>query len=113
MNPLHHQVGGLHTFSTRTHGSSALRKLRNGERVHLSGSLPGPGAAHRVVVLQANVPGSHRWITFRKATTGERGRFKARYHFTSTTRKITYLFRAVVPGRPGIPGSREQVSRPE
>jgi hypothetical protein len=79
------------------------KKLRNGERVHLSGSLPGPSAAHRVVVLQANVPGGKRWITFRKATTGPLGRFKADYHFTSTTRKITYRFRALAPQQAGYP----------
>src|SRR5205085_493523 len=46
-------------------------KLKNGEKVRLWGSLPEPKAAGRVVVLQASVLGSHRWITFRKATTGE------------------------------------------
>ncbi|HVV91179.1 MAG TPA: hypothetical protein VHB53_11840, partial [Solirubrobacterales bacterium] len=79
------------------------KKLKNGEKVRLWGSLPEPKAGGRVVVLQANVPGSHRWITFRKATTGERGRFKARYHFTSTTRRITYRFRALVPRQAGYP----------
>jgi hypothetical protein len=78
-------------------------KLRNGEKVELRGALPQPGAAGRVVVLQANVPGSHRWITFRKATTGPRGGFKAKYHFSSTTRKITYRFRALVPRQAGYP----------
>jgi hypothetical protein len=79
------------------------RKLRNGERVRLQGRLPEPRAAGRVVVLQAGVPGRHRWITFRKATTGPRGRFKAKYHFTSTTRRITYRFRALVPRQSGYP----------
>jgi hypothetical protein len=78
-------------------------KLRNGERVRLQGRLPEPRAAERVVVLQAQVPGSHRWITFRKATTGHRGRFRANYHFTSTTRKTEYRFRAVVPRQSGYP----------
>jgi hypothetical protein len=79
------------------------KKLHNGEKVRLWGSLPEPKAGHRVVVLQAGVPGSRRWITFRKATTGERGRFKASYHFTSTTRRITYRFRALVPRQAGYP----------
>jgi hypothetical protein len=87
------------------------RKLHNGERVRLQGKLPGPGAAGRVVVLQAGVPGSRRWITFRKATTGARGRFKARYHFTSTTRRITYRFRALVPRQAGYPWN-QGASRP-
>jgi hypothetical protein len=79
------------------------KKLHNGEKVRLTGRLPEPKAGHRVVVLQAGVPGSRRWITFRKATTGDRGRFKARYHFTSTTRKITYRFRALVPRQANYP----------
>jgi hypothetical protein len=87
------------------------RKLHNGERVRLQGKLPGPSAAGRVVVLQAGVPGSRRWITFRKATTGARGRFKARYHFTSTTRRITYRFRALVPRQAGYPWN-QGASRP-
>jgi hypothetical protein len=95
------------TLTVFSHARATLKagpkKLRNGQRVELTGSLPEPKAAGRVVVLQANVPGSHRWITFRKATTGERGRFKADYHFTSTTRKIIYRFRAVVPHQAGYP----------
>ena len=95
------------TVTVRSHAqptlSGAPAELRNGQRVELRGRLPEPRAAGRVVVLQANVLGSNRWITFRKATTGERGRFKARYHFTSTTRKITYRFRAVVPRQAGYP----------
>jgi hypothetical protein len=87
----------------RPHLAASPGKLKNGERVHLRGSLPEPAAAGRVVVLQANVPGSHRWITFRKATTGERGRFKASYHFTSTTRKIDYRFRALVARQADYP----------
>jgi hypothetical protein len=91
--------------------TAAPAKLHNGEKVHLSGRLPEPSAAGRVVVLQANVPGGHRWITFRKATTGPRGRFKANYHFTSTTRKIIYRFRALVPRQAGYPWE-QGASRP-
>lgn len=79
------------------------RQLRDGQRVNLRGTLPEPKAAGRVVVLQANIPGSHRWITFRKATTGERGRYRAHYDFRSTTRRTTYRFRAVVPEQAGYP----------
>ncbi|HVV91182.1 MAG TPA: carboxypeptidase-like regulatory domain-containing protein [Solirubrobacterales bacterium] len=103
------------TLSMRTHARPTLRarprRLRNGERVVLRGKLPEPAAADRVVVLQAGVPGSHRWITFRKATTGPRGSFKASYHFTSTTRKITYRFRAFVPHQSGYPWA-QGASRP-
>jgi hypothetical protein len=95
------------TFTVRTHAGPTLRvrprRLRNGGRVRLRGRLPGPAAAGRVIVLQAAVPGRHRWITFRKATTRQRGRFKAMYHFTSTTRKIRYRFRALAPRQSGYP----------
>ncbi len=43
-----------------------LAKLGNGERVRFSGQVPGPGNGGRVVIVQANVVGSKRWITFRR-----------------------------------------------
>jgi hypothetical protein len=78
-------------------------KVRNGDRVRFWGELPGPGNAGRVVVLQAGTVGSKRWITFRKATTKARGVFHAAYHFTHTTRKTKYRFRAVVARQDGYP----------
>jgi hypothetical protein len=78
-------------------------KLHDGSEVELSGMLPQPSAARRVVVLQANVKGSKRWITFRRATSGERGGFKAAYLFHATTRKTIYRFRAVVPAQDDYP----------
>lgn len=62
-------------------------KLRNGRRVRLWGRLPQPDAARRVVILQANVVGSKRWITFRRATTDDQGDFESGYEFHSTTRR--------------------------
>ncbi len=82
---------------------ASARKLRNGERIDFSGQLPGPGRRGRVVILQANVLGSKRWITFRKATSARKGIFQASYHFTSTTRTTSYRFRAVVPDQAGYP----------
>ena len=78
-------------------------KLRNGKWVHFTGQLPGPSGRGRVVVLQANVKGSKRWITFRKATSVKGGAFAAAYHFTQTTRPTTYRFRAIVPAQAGYP----------
>jgi hypothetical protein len=77
--------------------------VRNGDRVRFWGELPGPRNAGRVVVLQAGTVGSKRWITFRKATTKARGVFRASYHFTQTTRKTRYRFRAVVARQDGYP----------
>ncbi len=91
------------------HSSSG--HLHNGERVKFWGQLPGPHRRGRVVILQANVVGSKRWITFRKATSARKGIFRAAYHFTSTTRTTTYRFRAVVPDQTGYPWV-EGASRP-
>jgi hypothetical protein len=77
--------------------------LDNGQRVHFWGHLPGPGPGRRVVIIQANVPGSPRWITFRKATTTNRGAFTSGYRFGSTTRRTRYRFRALVPTQASYP----------
>jgi hypothetical protein len=82
---------------------SSPTQLQNGGWVHFRGRLPGPGRNGRVVILQASVVGSRRWITFRKATTARTGVFRAAYHFTSTTRTTAYRFRAVVPDQTGYP----------
>jgi len=78
-------------------------RIENGERVRLWGKLPGPRPARRVVVLQANTPGSKRWITFRRATSKADGSFETGYRFTSTTRRTRYRFRAVIPRQAGYP----------
>jgi len=67
-------------------------RVENGQAVHLWGTLPGPAADGRVVILQANVLGSRRWITFRRATTDDAGKFKA-----------AYRFRAIVPRQDHYP----------
>jgi hypothetical protein len=79
------------------------KELENGKQVHFWGQLPGPNGDGQVVVMQANVVGSKRWITFRKATTNHRAIFKAAYHFTATTHTTKYRFRAVVPTQAGYP----------
>lgn len=79
------------------------RHLRNGQRVRFGGRLPGPNGGGRVVILQAAIPGSRRWITFAKATTNDAGAFRSHYRFTATTRTTTYRFRALVPSQAGYP----------
>jgi len=78
-------------------------RLRNGKTVQMWGTIPGPEPGLRIVVLQANVVGSKRWITFRKASTDGKGAFKASYKFKSTTRRVRYRFRAVVPRQDDYP----------
>jgi hypothetical protein len=82
---------------------SSPGQLRNGQWIHFRGKLPGPGRRGRVVILQANVSGARRWITFRKATSNRHGIFRAAYHFSATTRTTAYRFRAVVPRQAGYP----------
>jgi hypothetical protein len=64
-------------------------------------------------VIQANVPGSPRWITFRRATSGRGGVFHSSYRFRETTRRTRYRFRALVPEQVGYPwqeGASDPVS---
>ena len=81
----------------------APQKLTDHHRVHLWGQVPGSDPVGRVVVLQANVPGSKRWITIRQTTTGAEGPFKSSYRFFATTRATTYRFQALVPTQAGYP----------
>jgi hypothetical protein len=76
-------------------------RLRNGQTARFRGKLPGPGAAGRVVVLQARV--GRRWQAFKSARTGAEGRFRARYRFRDTTGRRLYRFRAIVRAQAGYP----------
>jgi hypothetical protein len=91
------QIGdtlGYHAHARPTIDASA-RKLRNGQKVHFTGELPGPSNAERTVVLQAGDGG--RWLTIRKATTGPRGFYRTGYRFTHTGSATTYEFRVMAP----------------
>ncbi len=89
------------------HGKPTLhiapRKVKNGHKIKIRGSVPGPSAGGRVVVLEASAPHSRRWFTFRKATSNANGVFRTRYRFTGTTRSSTYRLRAVIPNQAGYP----------
>jgi hypothetical protein len=78
-------------------------RVRNGKRIRLWGSLPGPNAGGRVVVLQASALHSRRWLTFLRATADAHGHFHSRYRFTATTRSATYRIRALVPDQADYP----------
>ena len=75
--------------------------LGNGQVARFRGKLPGPGAAGRVVVLQARI--GSRWQAFKSARTVSEGRFAARYRFRETTARRLYRFRAVVREQAGYP----------
>ncbi len=89
------------------HAKPSLRitpsEVRSGGRVRIAGSVPGPGAAGRVVVLQASALHSSRWFTFHRATANHRGVFHSRYRFDATTQTTTYRIRAVIPRQGGYP----------
>lgn len=92
-------------LSIGTHARPTLelsrRKVRNGSPIKITGRLPNPNPGGHVLVLQgASVHGRH-WLTFRKVTTGLKGRYKATYRFTRTPSKETYRLRAVVPHQAG------------
>ena len=91
--------------------TASRHKLHNGERVGLTGTVPGPNKAERVVVLQASAPGSERWLTIRKAITDKSGEWVSGYRFDHTTIPTTYLFRALLPAQANYP-YEEGASRP-
>ncbi|HEY1853122.1 MAG TPA: hypothetical protein VGG40_00915 [Solirubrobacterales bacterium] len=78
-------------------------RVQAGGRVRITGKLPAPDAAGRVVVLQASALHGRRWYTFRRATTGQRGYFAATYRFIKSPESIIYRMRAVVPPQNGYP----------
>lgn len=99
------QVGRTISYAAHSRPTLRLRpgRIGQGGHVRLTGKLPGPRAARRVVVLQASALHGRRWLTFRRATTGRRGYFSATYRFGATTQTITYRIRAVVPLQNGYP----------
>jgi hypothetical protein len=103
------------TLSARTHARPGLKlshgRLPAGSRVAIQGTLPGPRATGRVVVLQASSLHGRRWLTFRRATTTRGGDFTASYRFGATSQTITYRLRAFVPRQRGYP-YRPGASRP-
>jgi hypothetical protein len=92
------QIAGAVQFYSRAKPSLRLSdsRIHNGHTIGLTGTLPGPENAGRVVVFQAGVPGRGRWYTFRKAETDEHGRFEAKYRFRNTTQTTVYRMRVVV-----------------
>ena len=76
-------------------------RIDAGGSVKISGSLPGPDAAGRVLVLQASALHGRRWLTFRRVTTGPKGGFRATYRFGRSRHTIAYRLRASVPRQAG------------
>jgi hypothetical protein len=77
-----------------THG------VRNHDRLHFRGRLPGPACSERVVKVQAKL-GKARWQVFRTDRTDADCRFEARYKLRATESARRYRFRALVPQAEG------------
>lgn len=82
---------------------SPKRRTRNGKRLRLYGSIPGPSNDSRVVILQARYPNSRQWNTFAKAKTDSHGQYFTRYRFRATFVTTRYRMRALVPAQKGYP----------
>jgi hypothetical protein len=97
------QVAKTLSVNSHTRPSLALSagRIDAGKSVGISGELPGPEAAGRVLVLQASALHGRRWLTFRRVTTGPKGGFHADYHFARTRHTTTYRLRAAVPRQAG------------
>jgi hypothetical protein len=95
------------TLQFASHAKPSIRlsrgRVRGGGRIRITRSVPGPGAAGRVEVLQASSLHGRRWLTFRRATTGPKGGFRSGYRFAATPGTATYRMRAVVPRQAGYP----------
>jgi hypothetical protein len=95
------------TLTLGTHAKPTIHlskgRVKRGGQVQITGSLPGPQAAGRVVVLQASSLHGVRWLTFRRATTGPEGGFRSAYRFGGTSSTTTYRMRVVVPRQSGYP----------
>ncbi len=81
------------------------RGLRNHDRLHFSGALPGPRCLGRVVKVQARI-GRRRWQVFRTDRANGGCRFRARYKLRFTRHASHYRFRALVPQQRGYPFER-------
>lgn len=92
-------------LSLGTHARPTLKlsthTARGGARVKITGKLPRPSPAGRVLVLQGASAHGKDWLTFRKVSTGPKGGFEARYRFTRTTTNTTFRIRALVPRQSG------------
>jgi hypothetical protein len=84
----------------RAHAKPTIRlsasELKAGGTLHITGKVPGPGAAARSVVLRAGALHSNRWYYAGEATTNKHGEYRFDYPFDDTTATTTYQFRTEV-----------------
>lgn len=99
------QVDRSLTVGTRARPTIRLSagRVHAGDRIGITGKLPGPSRTEHVLVLQASSLHGKNWLTFRRVTTGPKGGYRATYRFGRTTSTITYRLRALVPRQAGYP----------
>ncbi len=95
----------LRSVATPTLDVHPNHGVRNHDRIHFSGTLPGPACFDRVVKVQARL-GKRRWQDFRTDRADEACRFTARYKLRATSHARRYRFRALVPQAAGYPYER-------
>ena len=96
---------GLRSIVRPTLAVKPDRRVRNGDRLRFSGTLPGPACVDRVVKVQARL-GKRRWQVFRTDRTDGACGFTARYKLRATRGARRYRFRALVPQQAGYPFER-------
>jgi hypothetical protein len=87
----------------------ADKTLSNGDNARFRGTVPGPNAGNRAVVLQARV--GRKWRTFKQVRTNPDGSYTGLYRFTQTRGLVRYVFRARVKrqgGYPYLPGGSKK-----
>src|SRR5436305_11380891 len=89
----------------RAHATLHVNKLvtRDQKRVVFSGSIPGPSASERVVILKGSVPGARRSFLVRRARTDALGNYRMFYRFSPVGAPTKFVFRTLVPQQSGYP----------
>jgi hypothetical protein len=89
----------------RAHAALHVNKLvtRDQKRVVFSGSIPGPSASERVVILKGSVPGARRSFLVRRARTDALGNYRMFYRFSPVGAPTKFVFRTLVPQQSGYP----------
>jgi hypothetical protein len=77
-------------------------RVRPHHRVWFTGSLSGPGAVERALIIRATVPGAKRIFPVRRAETDAEGHFRIAYAFAFSP-PARFEFWAVAPREAGLP----------
>ncbi|HEX3173860.1 MAG TPA: hypothetical protein VHQ43_06555 [Solirubrobacterales bacterium] len=92
-------------LGVRAHATLHLSShhARPHRRIYLSGHIPGPQPAKRVVILRGTMPGAPRRQLVKRARTDVFGHFRIGYAFSPVARPRKFVFWIVVPAQNGYP----------